>query len=124
MVDRRTDVWAFGCVLYEMLIGERAFSGSHAADTLAIVLIKDVDWARLPSESPSSVRRLLRRCLKRDLRERLRDIGDARLDLDEGEAAPSPRAAEPAARTHRPGWRYQACRGGDHHLDGLPDAHR
>jgi hypothetical protein len=82
-VDRRTDVWAFGCVLFEMLSGRRAFQGGTLSDTLASVLTRDPDWQALPPETPGTVVRLLRRCLEKDLKRRLRDIGDARLELED-----------------------------------------
>jgi hypothetical protein len=81
--DKRTDVWAFGCVLYEMLTGRAPFAGETFTDTLARVLEREPDWKRLPSETPASIRRLLRRCLEKDPRRRLRDVGDARLELGE-----------------------------------------
>ena len=82
-VDRRADVWAFGCVLYEMLTGHRAFEGEDVTDTIAAVVTKDPDWTRLPPSTPPSIRRLLRRCLAKPVKERLRSIGDAMLDLAE-----------------------------------------
>jgi len=81
--DKRCDVWTFGCVLYEMLTGRRAFAGEDVADTLAHVLTKEPEWSRLPPETPPSIRRLLRRCLERDRSRRLADIADARLEIDE-----------------------------------------
>ena len=86
-VDKRTDVWAFGAVLYEMLTGKRAFEGETVSDTLAAVLMKEPDWAALPEQTPAGVRRVLRKCLQRDSKVRLRDIGDARLDLEEATAS-------------------------------------
>jgi serine/threonine-protein kinase len=83
MLDKRTDIWAFGCVLYELLSGHPAFPGATVSDTIAAVLQREPDWARLPSRTPGGVRRLLRRCLTKDSRQRLRDIGDARVDLEE-----------------------------------------
>ena len=80
-VDRRADVWAFGVCLYEALTGKRAFRGEDAADTLAAVLRGDVDWSELPRDTPRSILRLLRRCLVREPARRLRDIGDAALEL-------------------------------------------
>src|SRR5690348_362100 len=82
-VDRRTDIWAFGCVLYEMLTGKMAFSGETVTDTLAAILKSEPDWSQLPSATPPHVRVLLRRCLQKDPRQRLRDIGDARISLEE-----------------------------------------
>jgi Tol biopolymer transport system component len=82
-VDRRADIWAFGCVLYEMLTGKKAFSGDTVTDTLAAVITKEPDWSRLPAGTPVRVRVLLQRCLQKDPKLRLRDIGDARISLDE-----------------------------------------
>ena len=82
-VDKRTDVWAFGCVLFEMLTGKRAFEGETVTDVLAAVLTREPDWAALPPGTPAKVREILRKCMRRDSRLRLRDIGDARLDLEE-----------------------------------------
>jgi serine/threonine protein kinase len=82
-VDRRADMWAFGCVLYEMLAGRRAFEGEDTTDTIAAVVTRDPDWTRLPSSTPDSVRRLLRRCLTKPVRERLRSMGDAALEIAE-----------------------------------------
>ena len=81
-VDKRTDIWAFGCVLFEMLTGTRAFSADEVSDTLAYVLTKEVNWSTLPRQTPAAVRYLLGRCLDKDARGRLRDIGEARLALE------------------------------------------
>jgi serine/threonine-protein kinase len=81
-VDKRTDIWAFGCVLYEMLAGARAFAGDDVTDFIVSVMTKEPDWSRLPPSTPPRIVELLKRCLKKDPRERLRDIGDARLELD------------------------------------------
>ena len=86
-VDKRTDVWAFGCVLYEMLTGRTAFPGETLSDTIVAILERSPDWSALPSGMPPLVSRLLRRCLEKDVRRRLRDIGDARFDLDDTSAA-------------------------------------
>jgi serine/threonine protein kinase/Tol biopolymer transport system component len=116
-VDKRTDIWAFGCVLYEMLTRRRAFEGETVSDTLAAVLTKEPDWSALPAGTPEKVKEILRKCLRRDAKLRLRDIGDARLDLEElstagasgssgqlpfeeKQAVPSP-TAESAERTSR-----------------------
>jgi len=82
-VDRRTDVWAFGCVLYEMLTGRAAFEGETITDILAALVHVEPDFAKLPPSTPAGIRRLLRRCLRKDVSERLRDIGDARLEIVE-----------------------------------------
>jgi len=82
-VDKRTDIWAFGVVLYEMLTGHRLFEGETVTDVLAAVVRQEVDWTALPAETPGGVRRVMGRCLERDPRRRLRDIGDAHLDLEE-----------------------------------------
>ncbi len=82
-VDKRTDVWAFGCVLYEMLVGRRTFEGETVSDTLAAILRGEPDWAALPPGTPEKVREILRKCLRRDAKQRLHDIADARLDLEE-----------------------------------------
>ena len=87
-VDRRADIWAFGCVLYEMLTGRRLFEGETVSDVLAAVLTTEPDWNLLPPTLPPSVRRLLGRCLERDQRQRLRDVGDARLELEDARAYP------------------------------------
>ena len=82
-VDRRTDIWSFGCVLNEMLTGRRLFSGETVSDTIARILEREPDWSAIPAAVPEKVRDLLRRCLEKDARKRLRDIGDARLELEE-----------------------------------------
>jgi len=82
-VDRRADIWAFGCVLYEMLTGKMAFHGETVSDTLAAIIKEEPDWSQLPTDTPLRVRVLLQRCLQKDPKQRLRDIGDARITLDE-----------------------------------------
>jgi serine/threonine protein kinase len=81
-VDKRTDIWAFGCTVYEMLTGTSPFARETKAETLVAILEREPDWAALPSSTPAGVRRLVARCLTKDARRRLRDIGDARVDLD------------------------------------------
>jgi eukaryotic-like serine/threonine-protein kinase len=90
-VDKRTDIWAFGVVLFEMLTASSPFTGETLSDTLAAVLTREPDMARLPASTPPGVRRLIARCLERDPKKRLRDIGDARPDLDDVSAAPAVR---------------------------------
>ncbi len=80
-VDKRGDIWSFGCLLYEMLSGARAFGGEGASDVIAKVIERDPDFAALPADLPFTIQRLLQRCLEKDRRRRLRDIGDARLEL-------------------------------------------
>jgi Tol biopolymer transport system component len=82
-VDRRADIWAFGCVLFEMLTGRRAFEGEDVTDTLAAIVRAEPAWDLLPPDTPAVVRRVLRRCLQKDPAKRLRDIGDARLEIEE-----------------------------------------
>jgi serine/threonine protein kinase len=82
-VDKRTDIWAFGCVLFAMLTGRTPFDGDTLSDVIAATLTNDPDWNALPLDVPEPIRRMLHRCLQRDLRRRLRDIGDACADLDE-----------------------------------------
>ena len=81
-VDRRTDIWSFGCVLYECLTGKRAFEGETVSDTIAKILERDADWKALPKPTPPRIHELLQRCLEKDPRRRLRDIGEARLVLE------------------------------------------
>ena len=96
VVDKRTDIWAFGCVLYEVLTGRAPFAGETLTDTLAAVIEREPDWSLLPTSVPTGIARMLRRCLAKDLRMRLRDIGDARAELDEvaEDIDPSTRQAE------------------------------
>ncbi len=104
-VDRRTDVWALGCVLYEMLTGRRAFAGETTSDVLAAVLGRDPDWTALPRALPARVETLLRRCLERDTARRWRDAGDARLELEDarsGRANDASERAEAPARRRLP----------------------
>jgi serine/threonine protein kinase len=93
-VDKRTDVWAFGCVLFEMLAGRQAFGSETVSDTIVAILDREPDWRALPAATPLHVRRLLERCLDKDAKRRLRDIGDARIELDDrephGSLAPAP----------------------------------
>ena len=81
-VDKRTDIWAFGCVLYQMLTGRSPFARATLTDTLAAVVDREPDWSALAASTPSAVQRLLRRCLDKDPRRRLRDIGEARVALE------------------------------------------
>jgi len=107
-IDRRADIWAFGAVLYEMLTGRRAFEGDTISDTLASVLRAPMEWEALPAGTPPAVVRLLKRCLERDTKKRLRDIGEARIALDaigqEPEAAPAAVVAPAPAKRSLVPW--------------------
>jgi Tol biopolymer transport system component len=94
-VDKRTDIWAFGCVLYELLCGRPAFEGEDITEILAAVVKTDPDWNRLPESTPPAIRVLLRRCLRKDRRERLPDAGAARIEIQEALTAPA--SAQPVA---------------------------
>ena len=100
LVDKRADIWAFGLVLYEMLTGARPFTGEDASEVLAAILRQEIDWAPLPAATPQSIRQLLRRCLERKPKDRMHDIADARIVINDvltkaDEPAPPP----PAPRT-------------------------
>jgi serine/threonine-protein kinase len=112
-VDKRTDIWAFGCVLYEMLTGRAAFAGEDVTDVLVRIIEREPDFAAVPADTPPALLRLLRRCLMKDRRHRLSDIADARLELDDA-LAPSPAGAAagpggPAGRSF--GWLLPAVSG-------------
>jgi WD40 repeat protein len=92
-VDRRADIWAFGCVVYEMLTAKRPFGGDTVTDALASIVKEDPDWSALPPETPASLRDLLRRCLIKDPKQRLRDIGEARITLEGIGANPAAESA-------------------------------
>jgi len=110
-VDRRTDIWAFGVVMHEMLSGERTFRGDGLSETLAAVILKEPDFEALPDETPPRLRELVRRCLIKDARKRLRDIGEARVTLEDPQAATveggptnPPTAEAPAPPRRRWAW--------------------
>ena len=103
-VDRTADVWAFGCVLYEMLTGRHAFEGEDVTEILGRVVAAEPDFTRLPTRTPPSIRRLLRRAMKKDPRQRLADMRDARIEIEEASAAPDvavPPAFDAAAMGRR-----------------------
>jgi eukaryotic-like serine/threonine-protein kinase len=104
LADKRSDVWAFGCVLFEMLAGRRIFRGDDVTDVLVAVLSKEPDWTALPAATPPAIHRVLRRSLERDRRRRLADIADARLELEEALIAPAIEAV-PAAGPRAAVWR-------------------
>ena len=95
-VDRGADLWAFGAVFYEMLVGQPAFAGETVTDMLAAIVTRDPDWSRLPPDTPAGITRLLKRCLERDRRRRLADAGEARYQIEE--ALASPPSSSPAPR--------------------------
>ena len=113
-VDRRADIWAFGCVLYEMLTGGQAFAGESLADVLGAVVKSEPDWNALPRDTPRLVRSLLRRCLQKDTARRLHDIADARLEIQEARSEPEvatdavPRAAARWTRGFPGSWQRPA----------------
>jgi hypothetical protein len=101
-VDERTDIWAFGCVLYEMLTGVQAFGGGDLAETLANVIGEEPEWRVLPPDTPPTLRICLHRCLQKDLEQRIHDIGDVQLVMDGAfDAGPGDPDARRAARSHR-----------------------
>ncbi len=107
-VDKRSDVWAFGCVLYEMATGRRAFEGENVSITLAAVMTKEPDWAALPASAASALRRLLRSCLEKDPRRRLQAMGDARLEIERLLSGAPEEAATLVIPVARPLWRRAA----------------
>ena len=94
-VDRRTDIWSYGCVLYECLTGRQLFGGETVSDTIARILEREPDWSALPGDTPPAVRQLVQRCLEKDAKRRLRDIGEARIAIEE---ALAPRAGTSGVR--------------------------
>jgi serine/threonine-protein kinase len=105
-VDRRADIWAFGVVLFEMVTGKRGYEAEDISETLAAVLTREVDWKALPPDTPARLKALVRDCLVRDPKERLRDIGDARRELQRLiEGAPEAAAAAGTTAPAAPGWR-------------------
>ncbi len=96
-VDRRADVWSFGCVLFELLSGKQVFPGETVSDSIAAILGKDPDWQALPASTPARIRELLARCLQKDRHSRLQDMGDARIAIEETLAHPAAAVAVAAA---------------------------
>ena len=103
VVDKRTDIWAFGCVLFEMLTGRRAFTGDTVSDTIVSILSGEPEWDALPKATPDTVRDLLQRCLEKDPKRRLRDIGDTRFEMDQpGGRSGGVAGVASDAKAHRP----------------------
>jgi serine/threonine-protein kinase len=109
-VDRRTDIWSFGCVLFEMLSGRRAFDGETVTDVLAAVVTRDPDWSLIPAHTPARIRELLRRCLEKDAQRRLRDAGEIRIAVEDAIARPQSGAMEAAAPVAAAGPRHERRR--------------
>jgi Tol biopolymer transport system component len=110
-VDKRTDIWAFGCVLYELLCGRPAFDGEDVTEILAAVVKTEPDWNRVPESTPPAIRTLLRRCLQKDKTLRIQAAGDARIEIQEALAAPPTAVAATAALAAR-GWRERVTQAG------------
>jgi serine/threonine protein kinase len=114
-VDKRADIWAFGAVLYELLSGRQLFTADTVTDTLAAVVKDTPDWSALPAGTPAVIRRLLERCLRKDPKRRLRDIGEARVEIEDtlagGFAEEDPTAAISASPSRRawPPWTLAAA---------------
>jgi len=108
-VDKRADIWAYGCVLFEMLTGKMAFPGDNVTEILAAVVRGEPDWTVLPSTTPPSVQRLLHRCLTKDVKDRLSDIGVARLEIRDAAEAPHGSAPLPRRRAAPPWWMLAAA---------------
>ena len=103
-VDKRADIWAFGCVLFEMLAGRRAFEGDDMPEILSRLLQRDPDWARLPADLPPSIPKLLRLCLQKDVRTRRQSAGDVRIDLEQALVGQGATAAAIPVRGTRVAW--------------------
>jgi serine/threonine-protein kinase len=107
-VDKRTDIWAFGCVLYEMLTGKAPFRGEDVAEVIGAIIHKEVAWDRLHTSTPAAVRMVLARCLEKDPKERVRDIGDVRLALEGAFDVASPATPQTLSAPRQPLWRRVA----------------
>ncbi len=116
-VDKRADIWAFGCVLFEMLTGQPAFAGEGVSETMARVIEREPDWDALPASTPAPIRRLLRRCLQKDRKRRLDSAAAARFDVEEAmapigeddEGVAHPRAAVAPGAAVGPDRRVSGC---------------
>ena len=110
-VDKRTDIWSFGCVLYELLTGKPAFQGETVTEILAAVLKGEPDWQPLPAATPTKIRDLLRRCLQKDVNKRCRDAGDMRIEIEEALAAPLATESTIAKVPRQTIWRWALASG-------------
>ena len=108
-VDRRTDIWAFGCVFYEMLTGRPAFEGETTTETLAAVVRAEPEWSKLPKDTPRNIAELLRRCLQKDQKRRLQAIGDVRVEIEETLRSPKDAMEETATPTAGRRWALGAA---------------
>jgi eukaryotic-like serine/threonine-protein kinase len=104
-IDRSTDLWAFGCVLFEMLVGRRPFQGEDVTEIVAAVVKSEPDWSALPADTPMAMRTLLRQCLQKQPQQRLRDARSARLAVEAAMTEPSPAPADASRRTRAALWR-------------------
>jgi serine/threonine-protein kinase len=109
VVDKRTDIWAFGCVLYEMLSGRAPFTRGTGTDTLAAIIERPPDWTALPADTPPAIRHLLERCLDKDPKQRLRDIGEARIEIEQMLGMAADGASPPPARSWKRAWPVAAA---------------
>lgn len=109
-VDKRADIWAFGVVLLEMLVGRRAFEGETASETIAAVMMKEPEWDRLPAQLPGTLDTVVRRCLKKDPRERMRDVGDVRLALSGAFETTAAMEGNTTSDLERPVWQRPVVR--------------
>ena len=106
-LNKRTDIWSFGCVLYELLSGQKTFAADTLSDTVVRILGQEPDWKMLPATTPASIRLLLRRCLEKDARRRLHDIADARIEIEDAFSAPAVAESPgiPSSRRASAAWR-------------------
>ena len=104
-VDKQTDIWAFGCVLYECLVGQRPFDGATPTDTLGAIMETEPDWVSLPNDTPAAIRSLLRRCIQKEKTKRLHDIADARAEIEDVMATPEGELTTTMPSMNRASWR-------------------
>jgi serine/threonine-protein kinase len=117
-VDRRADIWALGVVFFEMLTGRQIYSGETVTDTIAQVITQPPDWAQLPADTATAIRRVLRRCLEKDPRSRFQAAGDVRIEIDEYPRHPKARRRHRRPRLVAPAW-HRRCPGRSPPCSGL-----